>query len=131
MNRQDDNGMTTLTTGRSGQRFYRLLVVLVAVSVVAWGIGYRASLYSSRSLVRHSVPPARLLAHRACMERAAAQRVLQPAQHLFTRVAIPAGRQLAQADPLLRQLADDLLPATVRVALHRLRSPRPPPLGHA
>lgn len=125
--------MTTLTTGRSvsGKRFYRLFVLLVAVSVVAWGIGYRASLYSTCSLVRHSLPPARLLAHRACMERSVSQRVIQPAQQQLTRAAIPARQSFAQADHLLRGLAGDLLPSTVRVALHHLRSPRPPPLGRA
>ncbi len=125
--------MMTLTTGCSvsGKRLFRLLVLFVAVSVVAWGVGYRASLYSTRSLVRHSLPPARLMAHRACMERGLAQSVLQPVRQQLIRVAIPARQQLAQADSLLHGLTDDLLPSAVRVVLHHLRSPRPPPLAQA
>ena len=135
MNRRKHNGMTNLTTGCtvSGARFFRVLVLLVAASVVAWGVGYRVSLYSGQSLVHDSMPPARLLAHRACPERGAAvaRLAIQPVRQQLRLVAIPIRRQAAEAGQWLRALADAVLPPSVRTALPRLRSPRPPPLARA
>ncbi len=62
--------MRITTEGKaSGSRTLRAVAVLLALAVVAWGVGYKASLYSTQRVVQHAIPQARLLAHRACLER--------------------------------------------------------------
>ena len=67
--------MRITTEGKaSGSRTLRAVAVLLALAVVAWGVGYKASLYSTQRVVQHAIPQARLLAHRACLERTSLER---------------------------------------------------------
>lgn len=67
--------MRITTEGKaSGSRTLRAVAVLLAIAVVAWGVGYKASLYSTQRVVQHAIPQARLLAHRACLERTSLER---------------------------------------------------------
>lgn len=138
---------STLSAALPAQHRFRAMVVLLALAVVTWGVGYRASLYSSQSLVSNSLPPARMLAHRACPERnpgrysargaARLQRMWRPVlhqnthqtSHLATHLAIllPASSGVGAAG--VRQ-ASSIRPARgLGAGLSRLGLPRPPPVA--
>ncbi len=134
---------STLTAELPTRHRFRAMVVLLALAVVTWGVGYRASLYSSQSLVSNSLPPARMLAHRACPERnpgrysergvARIHRTLRPVQllamHGSTHLAIllPSNSGLAASGV---PLAASLWPARGRGAwISRPGLPRPPPVA--
>ena len=130
--KQDQSGMMRITTGRkvSGLSAWRALAVLLALSVVAWGVAYKASLYSSRSVAQHAIPPTRLLAHRACLERSGvlAGQVIRPAPRVSSGVA----ESVVDPGDLAMRFPAGLVAGSgrifdVRVGAYRLRLPRPPP----
>ena len=123
-----------ITTGSSvsGARGLRVLVVLLALAVVGWGVGYRAELCSGQSLVGHAVPPARMLAHRACPERglAVAQQagsacgaISHSMQTCGIAAAVPTATGMASLW-LPRGVAQSMMPGNEP---DQLGAPRPPP----
>ncbi len=134
---------STLSAVLPARHRFRAMVVLLALAVVTWGVGYRASLYSSQSLVSNSLPPARMLAHRACPERnpgrysarAAARlhrmwrSMLQQNTHLATHLAILLPASSGSVAAGVRQ-ASSIRPARgLGARLDRLGLPRPPPVA--
>lgn len=61
--------MTIPTRGTiSNAPALRLCVFVLLAAVLAWGIGYKVSLYAASSTSgQTAIPPARLLAHRICL----------------------------------------------------------------
>jgi hypothetical protein len=128
---QDENGRMTVTTGSGAGdvRAPRAFAVLLAIAVVAWGVGYRASLYSARSVTQQAIPPALLLAHRACLERGAT-----PGSNSIAPVSLAKGPSpFPVAHPAFdsetavgRLTASGPLPGRAIVS-HRLWFSRPPP----
>ena len=122
---------------------FRGLVVLLALAVVTWGVGYRASLYSSQSLVSNSLPPARMLAHRACPERNPGRYADRGAAHLhrMMRPVLPLTTHRNTHLALLLPASSGTAAIGVRLAvsiwptrglgarLSRFGLPRPPPVA--
>ena len=130
--KQDQSGMMRITTGRqvSGLSAWRALAVLLALSVVAWGVAYKASLYSSQSVAQHAIPPTRLLAQRACLERSGvlAGRVRRPAPRVSGGVAVSvvvSGSSFMGFPAGL--VADSGRISSVCAGVYRPRLSRPPP----
>ena len=142
---------STLSAVLPARHRFRAMVVLLALAVVTWGVGYRASLYSSQSLVSNSLPPARMLAHRACPERnpgrysargaARLQRMWRSMLHQNTHQTSHLATHLATHLAILLPASSGAVAAGVRQAssirparglgarLDRLGLPRPPPVA--
>ncbi len=130
---QHQSGMMRITTGRevSGLSAWRALAVLLALSVVAWGVAYKASLYSPQRVAHHAIPPTRLLAHRACLDRSGllAGRVIRSAAPQVSggvAEAVMAPGNLAMLFPSSLVVGSGRVPVE-RAAACRLSLPRPPP----
>lgn len=128
---QDQGGMMRITTEReaNGQRARCVLVLLLVLSVVAWGVGYKASLYSIRSVARHSIPPARLLAHRACLECSGVLpgRVRRPVKRVLSLVILSEAPSITATLHAFGPVVGAGEISSARLLLQRTGLPRPPP----
>lgn len=126
---QDQSGMMRITTEREANGAWRALVLLLAIAVVGWGVGYKASLYSSLSVAQHSIPPARLLAHRACLERSGVLpgRVRRPVQRVLSLAIVSGAPSITVTLHAFGPAVGAGEISSARLLLQRPGLPRPPP----